>query len=97
MRAQFRPGQLFEQPVLTNDLLGAPIILQQLIDQRLVDGHESFCSSHGRLHRPFYSSAELVHLHQDAAAASARVHASRRQRDRGVNSTDTKSSFAHTG
>src|SRR5215469_15041504 len=37
---QHRLGQLFEQPVFPDDLLGALIILQQLIDQRLVDSHE---------------------------------------------------------
>src|SRR5215469_10833593 len=54
---QHRLGQLFEQPVFPDDLLGALIILQQLIDQRLVDSHESFSFSHGRLHSSFYSSS----------------------------------------
>src|SRR5215813_14726958 len=55
---QHRLGQLFEQPVFSDDLLGALIVLQQLIDQRLVDSHESFSFSHGRLHSYFYSSSE---------------------------------------
>src|SRR5215813_2936187 len=54
---QHRLGQLFEQPVFSDDLLGALIVLQQLIDQRLVDSHESFSFSHGRLHSYFYSSS----------------------------------------
>src|SRR5262249_44371145 len=55
---QHRLGQLFEQTVFPDDLLGALIVLQQLIDQRLVDSHESFSFSHGRLHSYFYSPSQ---------------------------------------
>ena len=50
-------GQLFEQTVLPDDILGLLVVGEQLIDQLLVDGHGVFyiSSSHGRLHSSIYT------------------------------------------
>src|SRR5215469_11473705 len=70
---QHRLGQLFEQPVFPNDLLGVLIVLQQLIDQRIVDSHEPFSFSHGRLHSYLYSSGSTVVSECCAAPADGSV------------------------
>src|SRR5207302_4689336 len=49
-------GQLFEQTVLPDDILGFLVLGEQLVDQLLVDGHGiSFSSSPGRLHSSIYT------------------------------------------
>jgi hypothetical protein len=39
---QHGPGELFQQPVLADDILGLLVVGEQLIDQFLVDCHGSF-------------------------------------------------------
>src|SRR5437016_129780 len=54
-------GQLFEQTVLPDDILGFLVLGEQLVDQLLVDGHGiSFSSSPGRLHSSIYTLRPLT-------------------------------------
>src|SRR5207253_2917386 len=54
-------GQLFEQTVLPDDILGFLVLGEQLVDQLLVDGHGiSFSSSPGRLHSSIYTLASAA-------------------------------------